>query len=110
MVRGGRCFFGGFVGNHTFSSQQHSGDRSSVLQGNTTHLSRIDNTCFQQVFELLGAGGEVVATTLSDGQGRYGFLNVPQGTLSLRVDGKTMLPTLQVIPGRVTLLEPLTLN
>ena len=60
--------------------------------------------------ELLGAGGEVLATTFSDGQGRYGFLNVPQGALSLRVDGKTMLSALQATPGRVTLLDPLTLN
>ncbi|WP_231885344.1 glycoside hydrolase family 10 protein [Deinococcus radiodurans] len=63
--------------------------------------------------ELVRAGGtwnDVVAATFSDGQGRYGFLNLPQGAFDVRVDGKILLPNVQATPGRVTMLEPITLN
>ncbi|UTA52087.1 hypothetical protein MSS93_15835 [Deinococcus radiodurans] len=52
----------------------------------------------------------MVAATFSDGQGRYGFLNLPQGAFDVRVDGKILLPNVQATPGRVTMLEPITLN
>ena len=65
------------------------------------------------LIELVRAGSgwnDVVATTFSDGQGRYGFLNLPEGRFDLRVDGKVMLTGVQAAPGRVTVLEPVTLN
>lgn len=36
-------FFLGFVGDHTLGGQQHTGDRSGILERNTGNLSRIDN-------------------------------------------------------------------
>ena len=36
--------------------------------------------------------------------------NLPQGAFDVRVDGKVLLPNVQGAPGRVTMLEPITLK
>ena len=45
-------FFLWFVSNHTFCSQQHTCNRSSIFQSNTGNFCRINYTGFQQVFIL----------------------------------------------------------
>ena len=39
--------------------------------------------------ELLSSQGQVVATTQTDGQGRYGFMRFPEGSVRVRVGGVT---------------------
>ncbi|WP_339097574.1 glycoside hydrolase family 10 protein [Deinococcus sp. VB343] len=58
--------------------------------------------------ELRNAAGEVVATAATDGSGRYGFLNVPQGRLSVWVDGR-LVQQVRGETGRVVPLMDITL-
>ena len=42
--------------NHTFSSQEHTCDRSGIFQSNTCHFSRIYHTCSMHIFVNIGTG------------------------------------------------------
>ena len=57
---------------------------------------------------LRSASGEELAVIRTDGQGRYGFLNVPGGQLSVQV-GDQILGGLQAQTGRVVSLPTITL-
>lgn len=61
-----------------------------------------------RVVTLHDGAGQEVARTQTDGNGRYGFLRLPQGAVQVRVAGQAT-PTVLPLRGRVTPLPTLTL-
>gem|GEM_PF-6487964 len=51
-------FFFLMSNNNTFGSQQHAGDRSSILKGNAGHLGRINHASLEKVFIFFSIGIE----------------------------------------------------
>ena len=58
---------------------------------------------------LLDRDGTVLATTQTDGNGRYGFMRVPNGQLHVQISGVTT-DKFTAPPGRVTSLDTIPLN
>ena len=68
MAACGFLFF--LVADHALGREQHAGDRSCVLQSDTRHLGRVDNTGGEQVLVHFGAGVEAEVGFAPDASGR----------------------------------------
>src|SRR5574344_109274 len=50
------------VAEHAFRGEEHTGDRSCIFEGNTSHLGRVDDAAGEEVFVFFGASIVTVVT------------------------------------------------